>query len=98
MAGGRPKAALILSDEERETLERWARRRKSSQSLALRSRIVLACGQGQDSKHVASLLKVTMPPVGEWRKRFIEERLDGLLDEPRPGAPRKISDADVERG
>jgi transposase len=97
MAGGRPKAALVLLDEERETLERWARRRKSSQALALRSRIVLACGQGKDNKQVASLLSVSMPTVGKWRKRFIEKRLDGLLDEPRPGAPRKISDADVER-
>ena len=97
MAGGRPKAALILSDEEREILERWARRRKSSQALALRSRIVLECGQGLDNKSVATRLKVTMPTVGKWRKRFLEKRLDGLLDEPRPGAPRKISDADVER-
>ncbi|HAP06876.1 MAG TPA: IS630 family transposase [Planctomycetaceae bacterium] len=97
MAGGRPKTALLLSDDERETLEHWARRRKTSQALALRSRIVLACGQGQDNKQVASLLKVSMPTVGKWRKRFIEERLDGLMDEPRPGAPRKISDADVER-
>jgi transposase len=97
MAGGRPKATLTLSEEEREVLQRWARRRKSSQALALRSRIVLECGLGLDNKSVAARLKVTMPTVGKWRKRFIEKRLDGLLDEPRPGAPRKISDADVER-
>lgn len=97
MAGGRPKAELILTDEERETLQRWARRPKSSQFLALRSRIILACGRGLTNSQVADDLKVTKPTVGKWRKRFIERRLDGLLDEPRPGAPRKISDEDVER-
>jgi len=97
MAIGRPKAELELTDEERETLEHWARRRKSSQFLALRSRIVLACGRGLTNTQVAKELNVTMPTVGKWRQRFVEHRLDGLLDEPRPGAPRKISDADVER-
>jgi transposase len=97
MAIGRPKAELELTDEERETLERWARRPKSSQVLALRSRIVLACGRGLTNTDVAKELCVTMPTVGKWRQRFVERRLDGLLDEPRPGAPRKISDADVER-
>ena len=97
MAIGRPKAELELTDNERETLERWARRPKSSQLLALRSRIVLACGRGLTNTQVSSELGVTMPTVGKWRQRFVERRLDGLLDEPRPGAPRKISDADVER-
>ncbi len=97
MAIGRPKAELELTDNERETLERWARRPKSSQLLALRSRIVLACGRGLTNTEVSSELGVTMPTVGKWRQRFVERRLDGLLDEPRPGAPRKISDADVER-
>jgi transposase len=97
MAGGRPKVELILSDDERETLQRWARRAKTSQHLALRSRIILACGRGISNTEVSDELAVSMPTVGKWRKRFIEGRLDGLLDEPRPGAPRKVSDADVER-
>lgn len=97
MARGRPKVELVLTDEERETLQRWSRRPKSSQFLALRSRIVLACGRGLTNTQVARELKVTMPTVGKWRQRFVLKRLDGLLDEPRPGAPRKISDADVER-
>jgi transposase len=102
MAGGRPKAELVLTDEERETLQRWARRPKSSQFLALRSRIVLACGRGLSNTQVSKDLRVTMPTGGKWRRRFVERRLDGLLDEPRPGAPRPgaprtISDADVER-
>lgn len=97
MAGGRPKVELVLTAEERETLQRWARRPKSSQFLALRSRIILACSGGLTNTQVAKDLKVTMPTVGKWRKRFVALRLDGLLDEPRPGAPRTISDADVER-
>lgn len=96
MAMGRPKAELVLTDEERETLTRWARGPKSSQQLALRSRIVLCCGQGLSNAQVAQQLQVSMPTVGKWRKRFVAKRLDGLLDEPRPGAPRTISDAQVE--
>jgi len=96
MAVGRPKAELILSDEERQTLARWARRPKSSQQLALRSRIVLACGGGRTNQQVAKELRVSMPTVGKWRARFVTRRLDGLLDEPRPGAPRTISDEQVE--
>lgn len=96
MAIGRPKAELVLTDEERETLTRWARRPKSSQQLALRSRIVLACGQGLANTDVSRQLRISMPTVGKWRKRFLAKRLDGLLDEPRPGAPRTISDAQVE--
>lgn len=97
MAGGRPKAELVLTDEERETLTRWSRRPKTSQSLALRSRIVLACGQGFTNAEVAEDLEITRPTVGKWRRRFLEQRLDGLVDEPRPGAPRTIQDAEVER-
>jgi transposase len=96
MVVGRPKAELILSDEERQTLARWARRPKSSQQLALRSRIVLACGGGRTNQQVAKELRVSMPTVGKWRARFVTRRLDGLLDEPRPGAPRTISDEQVE--
>lgn len=97
MAKGRPKAELILSDEECEVLERWSRRPKSSQQLALRSRIVLACGKGVTNQAVAKALRISMPTVGKWRARFIARRLDGLVDEPRPGAPRTISDEQVER-
>jgi transposase len=97
MAGGRPKNPLVLTDEEREQLERWARRPKTSQRLAQRSRIVLACAEGEDNTVVAETLAVCKATVGKWRKRFLDKRLDGLVDEPRPGAPRTISDADVER-
>src|SRR5512132_503805 len=94
---GRPKAELVLSETERETLGRWARRPKSPQSLALRSRIVLACGDGLDNIVVAGKLGVNQATVRKWRGRFIARRLEGLVDEPRPGAPRTITDDDVER-
>jgi len=94
---GTPKAVLELSVDERETLERWARRPTSAQALALRCRIVLACAEGGTNTDVAERLNVTRHTVGKWRQRFVEDRLDGLHDEPRPGAPRSIGDADVER-
>lgn len=98
MAGrGRPKALLALSDEERDTLERWARRPTSAQALAQRCRIVLACAEGLTNQQVAAAEGVNQVTVGKWRARFCERRLDGLHDEPRPGGPRTISDADVER-
>jgi hypothetical protein len=82
---GRPKAALELSDDERATLQRWARRPKSLQALALRSRIVLACADGLPNTVVAQQLGVNKATVGKWRARFVEYRLEGLSDEPRPG-------------
>src|SRR5438067_4972892 len=94
---GRPKAELALTDTERETLERWARRPKSTLSLSVRSRIVLACSDGLANYAVADKLGVNQATVSKWRRRFIANRLDGLVDEPRPGAPRTISDDDVER-
>lgn len=94
---GTPVAELVLGDVERETLERWARRPKSAQALALRCRIVLACAEGRSNTEVAERLGVSRATVGKWRARFVERRLDGLLDEPRPGAPRTIGDDDVER-
>ncbi len=96
MRTGRPKKPLEISGEEREKLETWARRPKSSQRLALRSRIVLRCADGLSNKAVAEELGVSAVTVGKWRERFREHRLEGLADEPRPGAPRKISDAMVE--
>lgn len=97
MRTGRPTPPLVLEDDEREQLERWARRRKTAQALAQRSRIVMLCAQGKTNKEVAAIEGVTQQMVGKWRTRFIARRLDGLLDEPRVGAPRTVSDQDVER-
>src|SRR5829696_6430388 len=88
---GRPKVELTLSDEERDQLARWSRRANSSQALALRSRIVLACAEGLDNKVVAARLGCAAVTVGRWRGRFVQDRLDGLVDEPRPGRPPVIS-------
>jgi len=85
-----------LTDEERDRLQRWARRRKSSQALALRSRIVLACAGGLDNKTVAAELGCASATVGKWRARFVEHRLDGLADEDRPGRPARITAEQVE--
>ncbi len=93
---GRPTVAIVLSDEERETLERWARRPTSAQALALRCRIVLAAAEGTSNKAIAAALDCHPVTVGKWRRRFAQWRLDGLQDEPRPGAPRTITDAQVE--
>jgi transposase len=94
---GTPKAELVLSEDERDALERWARRHTSSQALALRCRIVLACAEGASNMEVAERLGVHRITVGRWRSRFVQHRLDGLHDEPRPGGPRSIGDEDVER-
>jgi transposase len=93
---GRPKTALVLSDEERDQLIRWSRRAKSSQALALRSRIVLGCGEGLDNKTVAEQVGCSTNTVSKWRARFVESRLDGLVDEPRPGRPAVITAEQVE--
>lgn len=93
---GRPKTELTLTEQEREQLVRWSRRAKSSQALALRSKIVLACAKGTDNKDVAAQLNCAVATVGKWRSRFVAERLDGLLDEPRPGRPATISVEAVE--
>jgi len=94
---GTPLASLELTADERETLERWARRPKTAQALALRCRIVLACADGGSNIEIADRLGVNRLTVGKWRARFVTDRLDGLHDEPRPGAPRAIGDDDVER-
>jgi transposase len=96
MSIGRPKASLVLTDDERQTLLAWSRRPTSAQRLALRSRIVLACAEGRSNTEVAAALNLTLPTVGKWRRRFIEDRLDGLVDEPRPGTPRTLTDAQIE--
>jgi transposase len=88
---------LALTDEERTTLERWARRAKSSQALALRCRIVLACASGASNAEVVKRLGVSRPTVTKWRSRFVARRLEGLADEPRPGAARTITDEQVEQ-
>jgi transposase len=87
---------LALSDAERRTLDNWARRRKTAQGLALRARIVLACADGGPNIAVAARLGVHRATVAKWRGRFLSARLDGLSDEPRPGVPRTITDAQVE--
>jgi transposase len=93
---GRPKAELVLTEDERATLERWARRPTSSQALAQRCRIVLGCAAGKPNKEVAVEVGVWPQTVGVWRRRFVERRLDGLADEPRPGGPRSVTDEQVE--
>ena len=97
MAIGRPMPPLLLDDTERETLERWVRRPKTAQGLALRARMILACAEGRSNIVVAADLEVSDETVGKWRSRFLERRLDGLSDEPRSGRPRAVTDADVER-
>jgi transposase len=91
------RAEIVLGPEEREVLERWVRRPKTSQALAFRCRIVLAAAEGATSKEIAVRLACNPSTVGRWRGRFAARRIDGLHDEPRPGKPRSITDADVER-
>jgi transposase len=93
----RPKPELVLSDDERQTLTNWANRPKSTQRMALRARIILTCAGEPSNKAVAARLGVCAATVGTWRARFVARRLGGLTDEPRPGAPRAVTDADVER-
>ena len=91
------RSQVVLGFEEREVLERWARRPNSAQALAFRCRIVLAAADGEASKQIAKRLGCNRSTVGRWRTRFAERGLDGLHDEPRPGKPRLIGDEDVER-
>lgn len=97
MRTGRPKQPLVLSVEERERLESLAHRARSQPALARRARVVLACSEGLDNKSVAKKLRCSLGMVGKWRSRFLKTRLEGLYDEPRPGAPRKVTDDDVEQ-
>src|ERR1700758_3943247 len=97
MRTGRPKRPVILSDDERDRLESLAHRARSQGLLARRARVVLACAEGLDNKTVAKRLRCSLGMVGKWRSRFLKARLEGLYDEPRPGAPRKITDGQVEQ-
>lgn len=93
---GRPTDRVIVSPSERLTLQQWTRRRTTAQGLAQRARIILACVAGGTDTAIASEIGLTRQTVSRWRRRFQMRRLDGLVDEPRPGAPRKITDAMVE--
>jgi len=93
---GRPTQPIVLTDEERDKLQQWAHRPKTSQRLALRARIVLGCADGMENRQVARQLRITDQTVCKWRERFRQARLEGLADEPRPGAPRQITDSQVE--
>ena len=94
---GRPTAPLLLAKGEREALLAWTRQPKCPQALGLRARLILLCAEGMSNTDTAAQLGLTIQTVGKWRQRFIEKRLDGLLDEPRPGTPKKLSEADVDR-
>ena len=97
MERGRLKARLVVAPSGRQALERWTRRRRTAQALALRTRITLLCAKGLSNTSVAESLHASQQMVCKWRRRFMERRLDGLLDEARPGAPRRVGDEEVER-
>src|SRR5881392_3218055 len=97
MRTGRPKRPLTLTEDEQERLQSLAHRARSRPALARRARVVLACSEGLDNKSVAKKLRCSLGMVGKWRSRFLKTRLEGLYDEPRPGAPRKVTDDDVDQ-
>ena len=97
MRTGRPKQPLVLTEEERDRLQALAHRARSQSLLARRARVVLACAGGWDNKTVAKKLRCSTGMVGKWRSRFLKSGLEGLCDEPRPGAPRQVTDAQVEQ-
>ncbi|WP_010121084.1 IS630 family transposase, partial [Burkholderia oklahomensis] len=92
MAMGRPKAELVLSEDERSQLMSIARSRSISAALVTRARIVLAAADGEPNSAIAQRLQLTRATVGKWRLRFLEQRINGLYDEVRPGKPRTIDD------
>lgn len=95
MRTGRPKAPLVLTQQERRSLDSLAQRWRTAPQLARRARIVLASAEGLDNKTVAGKLRLTAQTVGRWRRRFVRGRLGGLRDAPRPGAPRRVSEAQI---
>jgi transposase len=97
MPNGRPLALLTVSEQDRAQLEAWSRRPKTAQALAMRSRVVLLAAGGQSNAAIADRPSVTPQTVCKWRQRYLKSGLDGLVDEPRPGTPRKLSDKQVER-
>jgi transposase len=97
MRTGRPKPPLFVTEEERERLQSLAHRGRSQPLLARRARVVLACAEGLDNKAVAKKIRCSLGMVGKWRARYLKSRLEGLYDEPRPGAPRQVGDEEVER-
>jgi transposase len=97
MRTGRPKAPLVLTADERRHLESIAHRARTAPRLARRARIVLACAEGRDNTTVAKRLRLSQTTVCKWRARFVSDRVEGLYDEPRPGAPRTITDDQVEQ-
>src|SRR5262249_43591250 len=94
---GRPKVALILTDDECVRLTSLAHRSRTAPHLARRARIVLACAEGHTNKVIAKRLRMSQVTVCKWRARFIADRLDGLYDEPRPGTPRQVTDEQIEQ-
>lgn len=97
MRTGRPRTTITLTSEERQRLESLAHRSRSAPQVARRARIILACGEDRETTGIARRLHVSATTVCKWRTRFLEDRLDGLFDEPRPGAPRRITDEQVEQ-
>jgi len=97
MPKGRPLAPLSLAAEDHAQLVAWSKRPKTAQALAMRARVILLAAGGQSNTAIARQISATLHTVGKWRKRYLEQGLDGLLDEPRPGTSRKLSDHDVER-
>src|SRR5262245_16095590 len=96
MRTGRPKKTLILTETERQELQSMAHRARTTPALAQRARVILACAEGQNNCQVARRLRVSATTVWKWRSRFVSKRVAGLLDEPRPGAPRQIGDEKIE--
>lgn len=94
---GRRAASVVVEEKDRPLLEGWASRRKTAQALAMRARIVLKAGAGRSATETAKQVKLHLQTVSKWRHRYTDLGVKGLLDEPRPGPPRKITDADVER-
>lgn len=97
MRQGRRTPPLLLTEEERNALQSLIRRPTCPQALALRARVILLCAQGHSNTETAAELHITIQTAGKWRQRFLEKRMDGLLDGPRPGTPRKLSEADIDR-